>query len=383
MFRREIRIVLTGGGTGGHVFPLLAVASELREYAQNFQIPLRMYYIGPLSGPFSAPAELFVEQGIEVREISAGSLTRSGIVGFFECIAGFFQGLWHLFFIMPDIVFSKGGYGALPVIMARCIYYIPLVIHESDAIPGTVNLKSARFASRIAISFAKSASYFPNEKTGLVGNPVRSSVVASGVDNVRAAHYFGFGADRKTILILGGSQGARVLNDAVLDVLPDLVKHYHVIHQCGLKNFAEVRQEAHMMLASIPEGVEEHYKLYGFLEKENLPMAYAAADLVVARAGAGLIFELAALGKPAILVPLASSSQDHQRENAYQYAASGAATVVEEENLKPHLFTATIAKLLNDSAKLAVMSEAARRFARPDAAQAIARELLVLCGIKS
>jgi len=137
--KREIRIVLAGGGTGGHIFPLLAVAQELWQYARNNNLNFRLYYLGPLAGPFSPPKEIFLENGVIPKGIHSGSVARQGILGIFGIFVGFWQSLWHLFFIMPDIVFAKGGYGSLPVILARMVYFIPLFIHESDALPGRVN----------------------------------------------------------------------------------------------------------------------------------------------------------------------------------------------------------------------------------------------------
>lgn len=381
--KRQIRIVLTGGGTGGHVFPLLAVAEELWNFARNVKLNFRLYYVGPLEGPFATEPQLFLEKGIIVKPIRAGSFSRSGIRGGFDLVVGVLQAFLHLFFVMPDVIFSKGGYGALPVVFSRKIYRIPLFIHESDAIPGKVNLMSRKAAVRIAVSFRKSLEYFPKEKTALVGNPVRRELLERG-EKAAALGFFGFDTSRKTLLILGGSQGAKALNDIVLDILPQLLERYHVIHQCGPRNFKEVRQEAGFVLRNAgKEDLEGFYKLYGFLDSKDVASAYTAADLVVSRAGAGQIFELAALGKPSILVPLGSASKDHQRENAYEYEESGGAVVLEETNLTQNLFFGEIEKLLKDEAKLKSMREAGKTFAKPDAARILAKELLLLCGVKT
>lgn len=369
-----VHIAFTGGGTGGHIFPILAVADELKKLASAKGVPVRLWYVGPTRGPIDVDVSLFLERGIEVREVAGG---RGNALRF---IAGFFQSLWHLYVIMPDILFSKGGYGAAPVIAAAVFYRIPLFIHESDAIPGKTNLISARFAKRIAVAFAKAAQFFPTEKTAVVGNPVRAVFFGDTAQD-EARRRLGLSPERKTILIIGGSQGAKTLNNITLDILPELVKTYQVIHQCGARNFGEIEKEAAFTLGKFGREQGVFYKLYGFLSAEELHDAYAASDLVVARAGAGSIFEIAAEGRPAILIPFTFAAQNHQRANAYSYAETGAATVLEEENLTPHILLAEMQKILEDDELRRTMSEAARSAARPDAAKKIAEELLRSVGV--
>jgi UDP-N-acetylglucosamine--N-acetylmuramyl-(pentapeptide) pyrophosphoryl-undecaprenol N-acetylglucosamine transferase len=369
-----MHIAFTGGGTGGHIFPILAVGEELRKIASSRGIPVRLWYIGPTRGPVDIDVSLFQSLGIEVREVAGSGATA------LRFIVGFFQSLWHLYFIMPDIIFSKGGYGAAPVIAAAIFYRIPFFIHESDAIPGKTNIFSARFAKRIAVSFNKAVEFFPKEKTAVVGNPIRS-IFFEPVEKEAAVRRLGLETGRKTILIIGGSQGAKNLNEITLDILPELVKKYQVIHQCGARNFGEVEKEAAFALGELKKEYGKWYKLYGFISTENLRDAYQASDLVISRAGAGSIFEIAAAGKPAILIPFKFAKQNHQRANAYAYAQTGAALVLEEENLTPHIFLHQIEKILGDTELQRSMTEAARSFARPDAARLIAEELLRSIGI--
>lgn len=370
-----INIAFTGGGTGGHIFPILAVAEELVALAGRVGVSLRLWYIGPTKGPIDLDIELFREIGIEVREVG-GKNTGLGLA------TGFLQSLWHLYLIMPDMLFSKGGYGAVPAIAAAIFYRIPFFIHESDAVPGKANLWSARFARRIAVAFSPAASLFPQDKTAVVGNPVRVAL-STGATREEACQRLGLDAGRKVIFVVGGSQGASALNEILLDILPELIQQYQVIHQCGVRNFGEVEREAKFALGSLRTGEEaaDDYKLYGFLSVDQLRDAYAASDLVISRAGSGSIFELAAQAKPAMLVPLKSAAQNHQRANAYAYAETGAAMVLEEENLSPNILIAQIRKILDDDKALQVMREAARAFARPDAARKIAEELLRSVGI--
>jgi len=380
---KTYRIVLTGGGTGGHIFPIVAVGAELQRLAKERGVRLRLYYVGPTTGPIDIDPSIFENQGIEVRSIAAARAADSPISSVlrpFLFLKGFFQSLAHLYLIMPDIIFSKGGYGAIPVIAAAIFYRIPFFIHDSDAIPGRANMMSARFAKRIAVAFSEAAKFFPAEKTAVTGNPIQR-VFVSGRSRSDALKYFKLDGSRKTLLVVGGSQGAKPLNDILLDTLPTLLEDYQVIHQCGARNFGEVKREAEFVLHGIKDNKAEDYKLFGFLSPEELADAYEASDLVISRAGAGEIFEIAARAKPAILIPFKHAAQGHQRANAYAYADTGAARVVEEENLTPHIFVDEIKKILNDAGVMAEMSESAKLFAKPDAAEMIAKELLRSIGV--
>lgn len=368
-----MHIAFTGGGTGGHIFPLLAVAEELRSLSKIFGVSLRLLYIGPVRGPVDIDTTLFQEAGIEIHEVGGSR----GVVSLFT---GFFRSLWKLYFAMPDIIFSKGGYGAVPVLAAAIFYRIPFFIHESDAVPGRANMWSARFAKRIAVAFNEAISFFPKAKTAVVGNPARP-LIMSPVSREEARQRLGLVGNRKTIFVIGGSQGASILNEILLDILPELIKEYQIIHQCGARNFGEIELEAKFALGSSSEQFIIGYKLAGFLSATQIRDAYAASDLVISRAGSGSIFEVAAQAKPAILVPLKAAAQDHQRANAYAYAKTGAAIVLEEENTTSHIISAQIRKILEDEVMQKTMSDAARLFARPRAAQKIAQELLRSLGV--
>ncbi len=374
MMRRTIHIAFTGGGTGGHIFPILAVAEELTKIAYQSGVILQLWYVGPTKGPIDIDVALFENNGIAVREIMGQG---NKILRFF---IGFLQSLWHLYFIMPDILFSKGGYGALPVVAAAIFYRVPFFIHESDAIPGKTNIVSARYAKRIAVAFNDAAKFFQKEKTAVVGNPIRQ-IFFTEKSQDEAKKQLGLSSDRKTILVIGGSQGAKVLNDIILDILPELLKTYQVIHQCGARNFGEIEKEAEFMLGKAASDLKKYYKLYGFLDQESLHNAYIASDLVISRSGSGSIFEIAAEGRPAILIPFKFAAQNHQRLNAYSYAQTGAALVIEEENLTSHILLSQIRKILENNELQQSMKEAARSFAQPDAAKHIAEELLRSVGI--
>ena len=382
----KTRIVLTGGGTGGHIFPLLAVAEEINRFAKEKNLDVELSYIGPTTGPFTFDEKIFEDKGINVFSIASESPNNAEnplekIVTLIKEGLGFLQSLWHLWVIMPDVIFSKGGYGAVPVLLSSILYRIPTLIHESDTIPGTVNEFSKKIAKRIAISFEKTIEFFPFEKTALTGNPIRKTFFESG-DKEKALKSFGFSANSKVIFVSGGSQGAKKINDLILDILPKLISSYQIIHQCGTRNYPEASREAEFLLRSQNPETRTKYRLYGFMDEEQVKNAYLAADLVVSRAGSSQISEIAATGKPSILVPLSTAARDHQRENAYAFSKNGATVVLEEENLKSNLFWETLNHLINNQLKLEQMSRMAKDFAKPKAGEMIAKELLSISGAK-
>lgn len=369
-----MRILFTGGGTGGHFFPLVSVARELKKIAEDSLIlDLELYYMGP--DDFSR--DLLKQEGIVEINIVTGKLRRyfsfGNILDFFKIAIGVVQAFWNFFLVMPDVVFSKGGYGALPAVIASFVFRIPLVIHESDSVPGRVNQFSAKFAHKIAIAFKSAYDFFPKNKTALVGIPIRKRIL--GEDISAAKESLEINSNLPVISFIGASQGSQRLNEAVLGVLKDLTEEFEILHQTGLKNFTEVRGEAEIILES---SHKERYHPFGFLDENKLREFYSSSDLIVSRAGASSIFEIAAWGKPSILVPLGNAAQDHQRKNAYEYAASGAALIIEENNITPHVLLGEVRKALSNKELLRKMSEAAQKFARIDSADIIAREVLKL-----
>lgn len=367
-----MRIVFTGGGTGGHLYPIIAVAREVRRIAEEERIlDLELFYLGP----DAIPGELARAEGITARRIPAGKMRRYfSLKNFLDVLVmafGMAAALWDMFRIMPDVVFAKGGYGSFPTLFAAWLYRIPVLVHESDAIPGQVNRWAGRRAKRVAISFAGAAAFFPNERTALVGVPVRSRLL--GANREQAREVFGVYSQRPVLFFTGGSQGAQVLNRAIIESLTALLATYEVIHQVGAANYEDVKLET----APLVEGDRaSYYHLVGLASEEQMRSAFALADLVVARAGATTIFEIAASAKPSILIPLPHAAQDHQRANAYAYARNGATLVIEEENLTPSLLRHELEVLIADHARRTKMAEAAKSFAKPEAATVVARELL-------
>ena len=368
-----MRIVFTGGGTGGHIYPIVAIAREIKRIAEEERIvDIELFYFGPES---DSP-ETLKSEDIVFSRVSAGKIRRYfsfwNFTDIFKVIFGILEALWKMFAVMPDVVFCKGGYGAFPTILAARIYRIPVMVHESDAVPGRVNQWTGQWAKRVAISFTGALKYFPKERTALTGVPVRKRILGGEIG--QAKETLGVFSSKPVIFAMAGSQGARVINQTIVQILKELTAKYEIIHQVGEKNYEDLRLETKPII----EGEREaYYHLAPFLDEGKMRSAYFLADLVISRAGSS-IFEIAAVGKPAILIPLKHAAQDHQRENAYQYARRGGAVVIEEDNLTPSVLLHEIQTLLNDPERLKQMKQAAQSFARPDAAELIAREILTL-----
>ena len=329
--------------------------------------PLEMLFVGPTS----VGAEVFAQEGIPTKNILAGKLRRyySGhnFLDIFRVVIGFFQSLLILFSYMPNVVFSKGGFGSVPAVLVAWLYGIPVLVHESDSVPGLSVRMTSHFAKRIAISFPRAASFFPAKKTALLGNPVRSDIFLGSKEQARGV--FQLTGQKPLILILGGSQGAKAINDNLFLALKGLLEKCEIIHQCGQENLEDLKT---LLGSNIPPG----YHLYPFLDEEQMKHALAAADLVISRAGSGSIFEIAGSAKPSILVPLPDSAADHQKTNAFDYATTGATLVIVQENLTPNFLKDRVFALLENPDLLAKMSEATKSFARPEADKVVAQELL-------
>ncbi len=359
------RIILTGGGSGGHIFPLIAVAESLKKS----QPLLDIFYVGP----HHSLNEEFSIRDIKVKTILNAKWRRYfSLANIFEPLK-LFLAFWQAFFFMlihrPAAVFSKGGPGALPVVFAAKIFGAMIIIHESDTIPGLTNRFCAPLANRIAISFRQTAAYFPVEKIALTGNPIRADFFQNSESQNDAKHYLGFDPARPFILILGGSLGSARLNGFFLDNIEFLLKDSQVFHQTGKENINSIKEKTANL---------KNYRAEGLFDLPLMKRGLLAADLIISRSGGSAIAEIAAAGKPSILIPLAESANDHQRQNAYEYAQTGAALVVEENNLTKNVMSVQIQKILEDSKQRQLMAEAAKNFAKPDAANIIAAEILKL-----
>ncbi|MBI3458740.1 UDP-N-acetylglucosamine--N-acetylmuramyl-(pentapeptide) pyrophosphoryl-undecaprenol N-acetylglucosamine transferase [Candidatus Azambacteria bacterium] len=374
-----MRILLTGSGGGGHLIPLIAVVKELKKLASELNlIDLEYVYVGPkIETNFSR--QLLLNEDIKIKAIMAFKLRRYfSIHNFIDIIKipiGLIQSLIILFFYMPNIVFSKGGYGTIPVVIVSWLYRIPVIIHESDLIGGKANIFASRFAQKILVSFSRSLKYFPPIKTALVGNPVRLDLTTGSKENGRK--YFQINSQKPIILVMGGSTGAQKINDLILNSLAELTKKYEIIHLTGENNYQKIIKEIEV---EIPGDLREFYHPYPSLGAE-MKDAYALADLIISRSGASAIFEIALVGKPSILIPIGNSANNHQREDAYEFEKFGGTKVIEENNLTFHILITSISEILDNQSTYAQMSQAAKSFATPESARIIAIEILKSAGI--
>lgn len=370
-----MRILFTGGGSGGHITPIVAVIRELKIIAEKEQIlDLEFFYAGP-NDPFGK--EMLKEEDVFFIPVMSGKLRNyfslRNILDAFKVGFGVVQALWNIFLLMPDVIFSKGGYGSLPSVIAAIVFRIPLIVHDSDSIPGRANRFAGRFAQRVGIAFPAAVDYFAPEKTAMVGVPVRKRIL--GGNKSEAKDNLSVFSQLPVVGVMGASQGSQKINEALSGAIQELVKNYEVVHQTGTQNFEEIKGEIGVILGLTDF---ERYHPFGFMDEGKMRDFYAASDLIVSRAGATSIYEIAAWGKPSILIPLKIAAQNHQRDNAYQYANHGAAVIIEEENLSPHILLAEIKKIMQNPEKLKKMSAEAQRFARIDSANVIAREILKL-----
>lgn len=381
-----MRILFTGGVTGGHIYPIVSVAEHILKADPQSQL----YYLGV---PGQYP-QLLASRHISVATIVSAKMRRGdllrNILDLPFLIIAIIQSLWKVFWIMPDVLFSKGGPGALPVVLACAFYRIPIVIHESDSVAGLTSLASARFAKRIGIAYASARESFVGDianetermvmehKIALIGNPVRDFffTASDASDHAAAKRLLDFDSEKPLLLIIGGSQGAARVNDFFLTIAEELLaRNIQVLHQAGLNNIAQVKSELAVITQKYSSTFHNAYRVVPYFD-ENIREAYSAADIVISRAGSGSIFEIAAMGRPAILIPLPESISRDQVRNAFEYASTGAAISIEEGNLTKNTFFTQLDRLLADANARAAMSAAAKAFSRPNAAEMLAREII-------
>lgn len=310
------KIILTGGGTAGHVTPNIALLPRLRE--AGFDIT----YIGSYNG---IEKQLLKEQKVPYYGISSGKLRRYFDIKNFsdplKVIKGFGQSIRLMRKLKPDIVFSKGGFVSVPVILAAKFCHIPSIIHESDLTPGLANKLAIPNAAKVCCNFPETLKYLPEDKAVLTGSPIRKELLSGNKENARKL--CNFTNEKPVLFIVGGSSGSKFINDTIRGLLPELLKSYQIIHMCGKGNIEE----------SLNRTVG--YKQFEYIGSE-LNDIFSMADLVISRAGANSICELLALHKPNILIPLsASASRGDQILNAQSFEKQGFSVVIEEEIITP------------------------------------------------
>ncbi len=373
-----MKILLTGGGTGGHFYPIIAIAEELNETAkENRLLKPELYFMS--TDPYNET--LLYENNITFVGVSAGKVRRKmslvniflNFLDLFSTFFGVIGATWNMFKIYPDVVFGKGGYASFPALFAARILFIPVVIHESDNKPGKVNKWAGKFARKIAVSYPEAAAYFKADKTAYTGNPIRKSTLDPL--STDSHEFFGFDPNIQTILILGGSTGSRFINEAIMDALPELVKKYQIIHQVGNNNAGVMKETSEVVLQG--SQFKNRYKMFPYLNVITLRRASGVANMVISRAGS-TIFEIASWEKPSIIVPIPEPTSHDQRTNAYAYARTGSAIVIEEKNMAPGVLVSEIDRILSNPTEIQKMSESAKAFARRDSAELIAKEILTI-----
>lgn len=366
--------MFTGGGTGGHFYPIIAIVESIRDLQTKERLlAAELYFVS--DSPYDKRA-LF-ENEISYIEIKTGKRrTYSSARNFFDMIRTPFavlKAMRMMYKIFPDVVFGKGGYASFPTLFAARIFGIPVLIHESDAVPGRVNRWAAKFAKFVAVSYPDAIKFFPKDKVILTGNPIRKEVLIPITQE--AYKYLDLEEGIPAILVLGGSQGSHIINEAILDALPLILERYQVIHQVGDQNKAEVEGRLEGILSVTPH--KSRYKMYPYLNDLALRMSAGVCSVVISRAGS-TIFEIASWGRASIIVPITESVGDHQKQNAFHYARAGAAIVVEEANLTPRLLLAEVDRIMENKKMKSDMEKSALRFGEHNAsaAEKIARQLL-------
>ena len=367
-----MKVLVTGGGTGGHVYPALCVLNRLKEKVSEAEI----LYVGKAG---SLEEKLATESGYSFRSIEARGLTRKISFDFFKSavsnLKGFFQSLSILREFSPDVIFATGGYVAFPVLLAAVFLRRPFFLHEQNAVAGLTNRIFSRFAESVALSFPETRGIKSN-RTKFTGNPVREEIFKARKEE--AIEFFGLKEDLKTLLVMGGSQGSVKLNEALIKSLPAFARFrpIQIIHLTGEANFEEVKKEFEEKKEQLNFPDDLVYCPFPYLEEIGL--AYAAADLVLCRAGATTISELMALGKPAILVPYPWATDNHQEENARAVERRGAGRVILEKDLTPIVLFEEVKRVIYNETALRLMGQRARWLSRKEADRAIVEIILSL-----
>jgi len=354
-----MRAILAGGGTGGHVIPALAIAQQLQK-----QFAAEVLFIGTSRG---IENRLVPNAGFALRLVDVGALKNVGFTTRLKTLFALPRAVWSAGHILsdfrPDVVIGVGGYASGPAMLAAVLRRIPTLIFEPNFVPGFANRIVGPFVSAAAVHFQETAKYFPHSR--VTGVPVREAFFQTGGDN----------AAKPTLLIFGGSQGARAINEAAVKAIPELVKRIpglHVAHQTGEADYNAAK-------AAYPDPGGQ-VEIYRFID--DMPAQFARASLLVCRSGASTVAEVTAAGKPAIFVPFPRAADDHQKRNAEALVKAGAAVMLEQSQLTGETLLNTVIALLSDQGRLRAMGQAARHLSHPKAAQEIAEIAAQLADVK-
>lgn len=365
------RVIISGGGTGGHLYPAIAIADALKQLEPEIQI-LFVGAIGKIEME-KVPLLGYSIIGLDIRGFQR-RLTLQNLLFPVKLIKSYIKSLSILKEFNPDVVVGTGGYASGPIVQAAGNKDIPTLIQEQNSYPGVTNKMLAKKAKSICVAFDGMEKYFPSNRVMLTGNPVRQNLVDFENNRSAAVAYFGLNSDKKTILIVGGSGGSKTLNESVLKNLETIAENsLQVIWQTGKFYYDS-------LISQIEKSKYPNLVITEFLD--NVDMAYAAADLIISRAGAGTIAELCFVGKPVILVPSPNVAADHQTKNAMALVNKGAATIIRDEIAQTELIPSAI-RLLNNDEKCELMASKIKNLALPNAAENIAKEVLRLAELKN
>jgi UDP-N-acetylglucosamine--N-acetylmuramyl-(pentapeptide) pyrophosphoryl-undecaprenol N-acetylglucosamine transferase len=356
-----MKIAVSGGGTGGHIYPALALIREIQKKDKNVEF----LYIGTEKG---LESKLVPRENIPFKSIHITGFKRKISFENVKTILRFLKGVRDskkmLKDFKPDVVIGTGGYVCGPVVYAAAKMGIPTIVHEQNSIPGLTNKFLSRYVDKIAICFEEARQFFPEQKVVLTGNPRASEVL--GQDGVKGRLSAGLKLKIPTVLIFGGSRGARPINEAVVKSLTELSgKPYQVLYVTGDVHFEDVRKEVELV------GNPGNVIIKPFIH--NMPEVLSGVDLTVARAGATTLAELTSLGIPSILIPSPYVTDNHQEKNARALSDNGAAKLLLEKDLTGPKLVESIDQILGRDEKLAEMKKAAKKLGIPDAAQRLYR----------
>lgn len=353
--KEKVRIIITGGGTGGHIVPLMAVTRELKK--RDFDI----LYVG--SG-MELEKKVAEKENIKYKSVLSGKFRRyfsyENFIDPFKIMIGFFQAFWIILTYRPKVIFAKGGYVTFPAVLAGWILMVPIVTHESDVVMGLANRKEAKLAKKICVGFPiDNYKDIPLDKIIYTGNPIREEFVHAKRSNNSNKR-----SDRTipTLLVTGGSQGSRFINQTIAALLNYLTIKYHIIHISGKNDYEWLKKNRW-----------PNYDLYQYTDQMSILMK--KADLIITRAGANTLAEISALAKPSILIPLPSGANDHQTANAKVYQKNNAAVVATEKGLTPDNLKSIIDHLMRDQKMLSEIGHKAGELSQSDADKAIVEEI--------
>ena len=382
---KKIRILLIAGGSGGHVFPIIAVYEQLIKYVDSFKekgYSLEIAYLGAddYTIDYLKGKDLLIKK-IHPTRLNSKGFKKIGDV--FVMIRSLIDSFLFILSYMPNVVFAKGCFASLPGLFVSRLFKLDYFLHESDIIPGKINKMFVKSSVKVYTSFKETENYLPENKIKLVGNPIRKVIKESvKVKASEAKEIFGFDEDMPCVLVLGGSQGALSINDLVLNGLHLILERNYLIVQTGVENFSSFKKEVDLIFEGLikDEDIRKRLVVIDSLKDDgeivNIKNAYAASDLVVSRSGAGSLFEIAFNKKPSILIPLPWSAGDHQLKNALSYSNVTKAIMLEQKNVKSSVIVNTINSVLGDIDLYRKMVKGTENFSLFDGDVLIAKDII-------